>query len=208
MAGERSIPEAAHQLGEGYSIQANMMTTDTVVLAMVAAYERAQGDLTKRMMAALRAAQSEGGPIRGMQSAALSVVSGDIGEPAWSADYDLRVDEHDDPIGEMARLVRLRHAQHTASLGDKAFREGGRTAALRHWVEARSEAPELEELAFWQARLLADEGADIGAAAEILAPALADHPLREHWIDLLRRLESCGLIERRGAAEELTAALG
>ena len=53
VAGERCIPEAAHQLGEGYSIQANMMTTDTVVLAMVAAYERAQGDLTKRMMAAL-----------------------------------------------------------------------------------------------------------------------------------------------------------
>lgn len=206
--GEGCIPEAAHQLGEGYSVQANMMANDTVVPAMAAAYEHANGDLAQRMMAALEAAQGEGGDIRGMQSAALKVVSGDHEKPSWSSDYDLRVDEHEDPIGELGRLVRLRHAQHTASLGDRSFRDGHRDAALCRWAEARSEAPELEELAFWQARILADEGADVGAAAEILAPVLADHPLREHWIDLLRRLKSCGLIDRRGAAEELISALG
>ena len=206
--GEACIPEAAHQLGNGYSVQANMMTLDTVVPAMAVAYERADGDLAQRMLTALRAAQAEGGDIRGMQSAALKVVSGDHDKPAWSSDYDLRVDEHEDPIGELARLVRLRHAQRIAARGDVAFRNGERDAALTHWETARSEAPELEELAFWQAKMLADEGGDVQTAAEILAPVLAGHPLREHWVDLLRRLQSCGLIERQGAAEELISAIG
>jgi uncharacterized Ntn-hydrolase superfamily protein len=206
--GQGCIPEAMHQLGSGYSVQANMMTNDTVVPAMAVVFEGAQGDLAHRMMAAMEAAQREGGDIRGMQSAALKVVSGDKSHPSWSSDYDLRVDEHEDPVSELARLVRLRHAQRIAAEGERAFREGDRDMALSRWATARTEAPELEELAFWQARILADEGDDVRTAADILAPAIADHPRREHWIDLLLRLEVCGLIERVGAAEELIAALG
>jgi len=205
--GDGCIPEAGHHVGEGYSVQANMMTNATVVQAMADAFEGASGDLAQRMMAALHAAQAEGGDIRGMQSAALRVVPGDAQKPAWSVDYDLRVDEHAAPVDELARLVRLRHAQLVDQKGYELFEQKQRDQALDQWARARDEAPELEELAFWQAMTLADEPGDVTAALEILQPMLARDERREHWIELIRRLESCGLLERAGAASDLIDAL-
>jgi uncharacterized Ntn-hydrolase superfamily protein len=204
--GDDCIPEAGHHIGDGYSVQANMMTNDTVVGAMASAYEKTTGDLAERMMAALQAAQREGGDIRGMQSAALKIVPGDKA-PAWMVVYDLRVDEHQDPVAELARLVRLRSAQILDQQAYKTLEQGKREQALEKWQQARARAPELEELAFWQAITLADEQNDIPTAAQILRPVLAKDPRRAHWIDLLRRLELCGLIERQGSAAELIAAL-
>ena len=60
----------------------------------------------------------------------------------------------------------------------------------------------------WQARNLADEGADVVAAAAILGPVLERDPRREHWIEMLRRLEGSGFVERQGSMTELIAALG
>jgi uncharacterized Ntn-hydrolase superfamily protein len=204
--GDNCIPEAGHHVGDGYSVQANMMTNDTVVGAMASAYEGTTGDLAERMMAALQAAQREGGDIRGMQSAAIKIVPGDQA-PAWMVVYDLRVDEHQDPVAELARLVRLRSAQILDQQAYKTLEQGKREQALEKWQLARARAPELEELAFWQAVTLADEQNDVPAAAQILRPVLAKDPRRVHWIDLLRRLELCGLIERQGSAAELMAAL-
>ncbi len=206
--GSGCIPEARHHAGEGFSVQANMMTNNTVAPAMADAYEKAAGDLAQRMLAALQAAQAEGGDIRGMQSAALKVVPGDINKPVWTVDYDLRVDEHENPVEELARLVRLRHAQVVEGRGYEAFEQDKLDQALAAWATARAEAPELEELAFWQATTLADKPANVQKAAEILRPVLANDPRRAHWIDLIRRLQTCGLLEREGAAEELIQALG
>jgi uncharacterized Ntn-hydrolase superfamily protein len=205
--GDGCIPEASHKIGEGYSVQANMMTNPTVVPAMADAYESASGDIAQRMLAALQAAQAEGGDIRGMQSAAIKVVSGDASKHDWETDYDLRVDEHETPVDELARLIRLRHAQLTEQQGFEALADDKRDEALKLWADARAEAPELEELAFWQAMTLADEHADIKAAAEILRPALAHDPLRDQWIDLINRLQTCGLLERKGAAKQIIEAL-
>jgi uncharacterized Ntn-hydrolase superfamily protein len=204
--GTGCIAAASHQTGPGYSVQANMMTQSTVVAAMAAAYEQAAGDLAHRMLAALQAAQAEGGDIRGMQSAALKVVPGDDA-PDWDTVYDVRVDESENPLQELARLVRLRYASLLDQHGNNALKAGQRDAALELWARARSEAPELEELPFWQAVELADEHSDIETAAAILRPALADDPRRDHWLDLIQRLAMCGLIAREGAADELIAAL-
>ncbi|MBI5958938.1 MAG: DUF1028 domain-containing protein [Chloroflexi bacterium] len=206
--GSGCIAQASHHMGEGYSVQANMMTNATVVQAMATAYETTSGDLAQRMMAALAAAQAEGGDIRGMQSAALKVVPGEVGQPDWHTDYDLRVDEHENPVVELARLVRLRRSQVIDQRGYEALKDGKRDQALALWAEARALAPELEETGYWQAMTLADTHADISAAAAILRPVLASDARREHWIDLIRRLQACGLLERAGAAEELIAALG
>lgn len=205
--GTGCIAEAAHHVGEGYSVQANMMTRDTVVPAMAAAYEQAQGDLAARMMAAMVAAQEQGGDIRGMQSAAIRIVSGQRDLPDWATDYDLRVDEHETPVEELARLVRLRRAKHEDDAGYQKLAAGEREAALALWAQARQTAPELEELAFWQAVTLADEHADVPAAVTILKPVLQADPRREHWIDLIGRLDTCGLIERENAAVDLIDAL-
>jgi uncharacterized Ntn-hydrolase superfamily protein len=206
--GSGCIPEASHHIGAGYSVQANMMTNPTVVEAMAQAYETTSGDLAQRLIAALEAAQAEGGDIRGMQSTAIKIVSGDASKPDWDRIYDLRVDEHENPVRELTRLVRLRRAQTLDEQGYQAFQQEQREQALTLWSQARSEAPELEEIPFWQALFLADMSADIQAAVEILRPALANHPRRAHWIDLIQRLQTCGLIERAGTADELIGALG
>ncbi|HVO70902.1 MAG TPA: DUF1028 domain-containing protein [Aggregatilineaceae bacterium] len=206
--GTGCIPEADHHIGQGYSVQANMMTNPTVVPAMAAAFESATGDLAQRMLAALQAAQAEGGDIRGMQSAALKIVPGDATKSDWETDYDLRVDEHDTPVQELARLVRLRNAQLLDERGFRAFEQGQRDQALADWAKARAQAPELGEIPFWQAAVLADKTADVQTAVRILRPALANDPRRGHWIDLLSRMQTCGMLEREGAAEELIKALG
>jgi len=210
--GKNCIAEAGHHVGRGYSVQANMMDKDTVVEAMSAAYERATGDLAERMMAALHAAQRKGGDIRGMQSAALKIVMGDRQElkdaSVWETVYDLRVDEHQDPLEELDRLVRLRKAQLLDSQGYVELGKGKRERALKTWEQARAKAPELEEMSFWQAVRLADGHADVQTAAEILSPMLAKDERREHWIDLIKRIQECGIIERPGAGDELIAALG
>lgn len=205
--GEGCIPEAGQHVGEGYSVQANMMTYPTVVEAMAQAFEAAPGDLAQRMLAALEAAQSEGGDIRGMQSAALKVVPGTASGPVWKADYDLRVDEHAQPVVELARLVRLNRAHLIDEAGHEALKAGQRTEALARWAEARALAPELEELAYWQAVTLADEYGDFEAALGILRPMLAVDERRAHWIDLLGRLQVCGLLHTPELATRLVAAL-
>ena len=206
--GKGCIAEAGHHVGDGYSVQANMMTRATVVQAMAIAYETTQGDLAQRMLAALEAAQVEDGDIRGMQSSALVVVPGDLNTPEWKKDYSLRVDEHENPIMELARLVRHRRAQLIDEQGSALLETGEHHEALKRWAEARALAPEQEELAFWQGVTLADKTGDIEAAVAILKPMLAVDPRRDEWIELIRRLANCGLIEREGVDADLIRALG
>jgi uncharacterized Ntn-hydrolase superfamily protein len=75
--GARCIAEAGHHSGVQYSVQANMMLKNTVWPAMASAYENSKCELADRLMAALDAAQAEGGDIRGKQSAAMLIVSGE-----------------------------------------------------------------------------------------------------------------------------------
>ena len=209
--GSNCIPEAGHHIGGGYSVQANMMTHPTVVRAMAKAYESASGVLAERMMAALHAAQDEGGDIRGMQSAALVVVGEGFlgtGDPFEERSiYDLRVDEHAQPLQELDRIVRLRRAQLIDSEGYRQLEENHREEALETWQRARELAPELEEMGYWQALTLADDHNDIQAALDILFPMLSVDSRKDHWIDLIRRVQNCGIIEREGAGDELLAAL-
>ena len=98
--GDRCIPHANHVVGDGFSCQANMMRDPGVPEAMAAAFTSAEGDLAHRMLAALDAAEAAGGDIRGMQSAALIVVSEGVR-------LDRRVDDHKRPLEELRRLVDL-----------------------------------------------------------------------------------------------------
>jgi uncharacterized Ntn-hydrolase superfamily protein len=205
--GDHCIPDAGHHIGEGYSVQANMMTNDTVVPAMSEAYETASGNLAFRMMAAMRAAQNEGGDIRGMQSAALKVVSGEVYSDGKRSStrpvYDLRVDEHETPLLELDRLVRLRSAQIISEKGYKALEKGNIEEALDIWLRARTQAPELEEMPFWHAVTLADEHQEFNVAIKILEPMLAKDPRRDHWIDLINRCQKCGVLENKETGTKL-----
>lgn len=207
--GEDTIPEAGHRIGRGYCVQANMMVRATVPGAMAEAFESANGGLAERMWTALAAAQEQGGDLRGMQSAAILIRGGEtarlLGIAPDRAVFDLRVDEHEDPLSELGRLIRLRRADLVSRAGDKALEAGDTPTALERWEAARRLAPELEEVAYWQALALADDGGDIEAGAALLAEMLAGVSNREAWIELIRRLGAGGYIERAGAAEALLA---
>ena len=73
-------------MGEGFTVEANLMDKATVWPAMAKAFKGAKGDLADRLLAALRAAQAEGGDIRGQQSAAILIVKGKpSGQPSIRA---------------------------------------------------------------------------------------------------------------------------
>lgn len=105
--GRCCLPEAGSFVGDTFCTQANMMLRDTVWQAMAAAYEEAAGTLAERLLAALEAAQAEGGDIRGQQTAALLVVGN---RPSPIPLFDLRVDHDPDPVGQLRRLLRLQQA--------------------------------------------------------------------------------------------------
>jgi uncharacterized Ntn-hydrolase superfamily protein len=78
---------------------------------MAQAFAAARGDLPDRLLAALTAGQDAGGDLRGRQSAALLVVGGEAtGEPWDEVPVDLRVDDADDPLGELGRLLTMQRA--------------------------------------------------------------------------------------------------
>ena len=207
--GTGCIPFASHYVGDGYSVQANMMNTDTVIPAMRNAFEQTTGALADRLIAALEAAEAEDGDIRGQQSAAIQVVSGNRDDLDWKTLYDLRVDEHASPVIELKRLVRMCSA---ALLDDEGFtylEKGDYELALQKWELAREKAPEFEELAFWQAVALADKNPtpdSVPTAASILKTIESDSRWQE-WLDLVNRLQQIGLIEREHAGQELLQAL-
>src|SRR5688500_11751715 len=104
--GANAIDYAGHHVGDGFTVQANLMGTTKVVPAMAAAYQNAKGDLAERMLAALDAAQAEGGDLRGCQSAAIVIVSGKKTDTPWNEKkVDVRVEDHPDPLAELRRLV-------------------------------------------------------------------------------------------------------
>jgi uncharacterized Ntn-hydrolase superfamily protein len=157
--GGNAIIAAGHQLGENYSVQANMMERATVWPAMAEAFETTKGDLAGRMLAALEAAQAEGGDIRGRQSAALLVVSGDpTGLPWVDRIYDLRIEDHPRPLEELARLLHLARAYREMNAGDEAMTTNDVAAAIRHYDSASAMVPDNAEMVYWTGVTLASEG--------------------------------------------------
>jgi uncharacterized Ntn-hydrolase superfamily protein len=106
--GSKCIPWAGHVVGRGFACQGNIMFGETVIPSMARAFESTPGDLPERLLAALSAAQQQGGDRRGMQSAALLIVRPeggyDQGSDRW---VDIRVDDHASPIEEVKRIFKL-----------------------------------------------------------------------------------------------------
>ena len=218
--GEKAIIAAGHQTGENYSVQANLMEKTTVWPAMARAYEAAEGDLAERMMAALEAAQAEGGDIRGRQSAALLVVSGEpTGRPWVDRIFDLRIEDHPEPIVELRRLLTLARAYRDMNAGDEAMTENDVPAAVQHYNAAAERVPENAEMVYWAAVTLAGVGRvdealprfEKAFAADprwaVLTPRLPVSELLPNDPALLRRILGVtggepGMAEWRRLAEE------
>lgn len=190
--GNRCIAEAGHQSGNQFSVQANMMLKNTVWPAMAAAYESAQGDLADRLLAALDAAQAEGGDIRGKQSAAMLVVNGKRSETPWAGILvDLRVEDHPEPLLELRRLLSVQRAYESMNRGDALLSEGKVEEAFEAYDRGAKLAPHLAELPFWQAVTLADTGR-VEESLPIFKRVFEEDP---NWALLLQRLPAAELLK-------------
>ena len=194
--GQRCIAHAGHAVGEQVSAQPNLMERDTVPAAMVRAYSSAAGaGFGERLLAALDAAEAEGGDLRGRQSAALVIATGRAtGNLRVDRPVDIRVDDHPDPLAELRRLLGLRRAYGRAEAGDELATAGDAEGALREYEAAHRSQPGNAELAFWHGVALAAEGREDEAAA-VLRRAFDEH---EGWAELLRRLPAAGLFPDDG----------
>jgi len=190
--GKRCITEAGHITGDGFSVQANMMLYPTVWPAMAEVYKTTSGNLIDRLLAALTAAQSAGGDIRGQQSAAILVVKGQAtGKPWEDRIIDLRVEDHLAPIDELKRLVGVQRAYQLMNKGDDMLGKSQVTEALEAYKNAAAMLPEMLELPFWQAVTLADLG-KMDEALPIFKDVFSKEP---NWALLLQRLPAAGLIK-------------
>ena len=107
--GDECMEWAGARSGGNYTAQGNLLTGEAVVDAMGKAFEKTEGELAEKLMAALIAGQEKGGDRRGQQAAALLVVRENGGEGGFNDRYiDLRVDDHKQPIKELHRLLKIR----------------------------------------------------------------------------------------------------
>ena len=109
--GDDCIPAAGHRIGDGVTAQANCVEGPPVWESMVDAFLKAEGSLQRRLLGALDAAEAAGGDWRGRQAAGILVVPAE--GQAWDTVCDVRVDDHEDPLGELRRLLDL-HEGYTA----------------------------------------------------------------------------------------------
>jgi uncharacterized Ntn-hydrolase superfamily protein len=183
--GDKCIPAAGHKLGDGFSVQANLMEKDTVWAAMADAFTTTDAPLAERMMAALDAAEAEGGDIRGKQSAAMLVVAAtSTGRPWEDRIIDLRVDDAAEPLVELRRLLRIKRAYMTAGVADQLEESGDLPAAIAKLKEAIEIAPDMIELRFW-AGLTFAQGGDLDGGCRLIAEAV--HKDRR-WLETINRL--------------------
>jgi uncharacterized Ntn-hydrolase superfamily protein len=116
--GHDCLDWAGSVTGDGYAIQGNILAGEFVVAAMQDAFEASDPDepLARRLLAALAAGDDAGGDRRGRQSAALLVVEEGAGYAGGDdIAVDLRIDDHPDPVTELARLLDLNDLYLTAS---------------------------------------------------------------------------------------------
>ncbi|MFB3812528.1 MAG: DUF1028 domain-containing protein [Terriglobales bacterium] len=185
-------------VGEGFSVEANLMANAKVWPAMATAFREAKGDLAERMLAALDAAQAVGGDIRGRQSAALVVVSGDPKHKPWERIFDVRVDDAAEPLKELRRLVALQRAYNHMNAGDAAVERKDNAAALREYATAEQIAAKtpgilpsrLAEMQYWHAVALVTMGR-LDEALPLFRKAFATEP---GWRTVTPRLPRSGLL--------------
>jgi len=188
--GPSCIPDAGDVQGAQFSCQANLMANATIWPSMKAAFEKAQGDLSERLMQALEAADKAGGDIRGRQSAAMVVVKGEKGANPWdNVVVNLRVEDNDHPLVELRRLLRLRRAYNLEDAGD-AFTTSKKSAEAAHaYAEAMKLAPDVVELQFWAASTMYQNG-NKAEALKIFKQVFAKEA---RWVPLIERLAKVGL---------------
>lgn len=151
--GSKCIIHAGHIEGNNYSVQANMMLTDKVWPIMAKTFESHENlPLPERIVKTLASAETVGGDIRGRQSAALLIVGGKEAENKWEDRLvDLRVEDHEHPVKELSRVLKLYRAYKHMDEGDLAMEHSDMEIALNEYDSALNMFPKNLEMKFWTA---------------------------------------------------------
>lgn len=107
-SGEDCFDWAGGSVGLNFAAQGNILVDQHTVEAMESTFLQTQGSLAERLTAALLAGDAAGGDSRGKQSAALLIVKENGSYGGYNDRYiDLRVDDHEEPVQELKRLLKL-----------------------------------------------------------------------------------------------------
>lgn len=192
--GARAIRAAGHHMGKQYSVQANLMEKPSVWPAMARAFESTKGDLAERLLAALEAAEREGGDIRGRQSAAIIVVGPtSTGRPWADRRIDLRIEDHPAPVTELRRLVTLARVYQKLNEGDEWVTKNDMPRAVEAYGAATSLLPDAAtngEAVFWTGISLANAKRVDEAIPYLRRAYAADR----RWAELVTRLPDAALL--------------
>jgi len=190
--GKGCVQFAGDLKGEQYSVQSNMMLTNKVPAAMSKAFEASKGKpLSQRIMAALNAAQSVGGDIRGKQSAAILVVPAlSKGEPWNERTVDLRVDDSAEPLKELERLLKVHEAYQFMNEGDLAVEKNDMPKAMTLYGNAMKMFPENLEMQYWTAVTLANNK-EVSKALPMFKKIFAQD---KNWKEMTKRLPAVKLL--------------
>jgi uncharacterized Ntn-hydrolase superfamily protein len=171
--GSACVAAAGSARGDGWAAQANMVASARVWEAMGEAFEAARGSLAQRLLAALDAAEAEGGDWRGRGGAGMVVVPAE-GDP-WERVIDLRVEEGDDSLARLRELVDRA----------EAYRRWNRATEGRVEIAAAGglSAPQV----LWSPIVDALEAGDVESARKLFAALVAAEP---RWRDYARALDA------------------
>ena len=202
MTGDWCIDQAGQFVGDGFAVQANMMSSPDVWPAMAEAYGAAARSalaadhdgvawpFARRLLAVLEAGQAAGGDARGVMSAALVVVAAHAAEPWAGRLVDLRVDRSGDPLGELRRLLDAAEAYGAFGRAVDALGGGNAVAALAAADQGLALLPGEQNLRFIRGGALAASGDE--EAGHAVLRALIDE--RPSWAVVARGFADKGLL--------------
>ena len=174
--GAGCFPWAGHRVGPGVTVQGNVLTGPEVLAAMLESWDatRDEPELARRLLAALQAGDRAGGDRRGRQSAALLVVREEAGYGGLDdVAVDLRVDEHREPVTELARLLDLNRIYLTASTEEERVHlDGGLRAELEELARAAGHPDLATYVGFENYEMRADLDSDPAWVDELVVAVL------------------------------------
>jgi uncharacterized Ntn-hydrolase superfamily protein len=182
--GNKCVRFAEQYIGENFAIAGNMLANSEIITGMAKFYENSRDlPFTERLLKTLQEGQRLGGDFRGKRSAGLLVAPTSTTGKFWQdIKYDLRVDDHINPLDELERLYAITNAYKFMEEGDHAaFELKDKDAAVKAYEEAYRLFPENPEIRFWYAKLLNDVGMT-EKSKEVLDKLVAeDARWKEYW---------------------------
>jgi uncharacterized Ntn-hydrolase superfamily protein len=193
--GRACIPAAGDLAVENASAQGNMLASSDVWPAMLRAFGASRGPLAHRLLDALDGGEAAGGDFRGRQAGAVLVVSAERSdaEPWAGRIVDVRVDDSDEPLAELRRLVRLSDAHRR--LGNPPP-----GATPEEEMEAARSAGMREDEVIATGAAAAAAAGDVERAIALLR-SLTDADA--HWLETFDRYERLGFLPE-GVTAQLT----